>query len=94
MCGTFFAASAGAFMCYGVILKMDSTPLLGEDLTRIEYPFILSITVFVLAFYIPQNFCIMYDTIMESMVFCLMADEEMFMGKERFCEPEILAYFN
>ena len=36
----------------------------------------------------------MYDTIMESMIFCLMADEEMFMGKERFCEPEVLAYFN
>jgi hypothetical protein len=54
MCGTFFASTAGAFMCYGILLKMDSTPVLGEDLTRIEFPFILSISVFVLAFYIPQ----------------------------------------
>jgi hypothetical protein len=35
MCGTFFASTAGAFMCYGILLKMDSTPVLGEDLNAL-----------------------------------------------------------
>lgn len=35
-----------------------------------------------------------FDTVIESLVFCLVADEEMFLGRERFCEDYILDYMN
>lgn len=35
-----------------------------------------------------------FDVVIEAMLFCLVADEEMFMGRERFCEDFILDYLN
>jgi hypothetical protein len=35
-----------------------------------------------------------FDVVIESMLFCLIADEEMFLGRERFCEDYILEYMN
>lgn len=35
-----------------------------------------------------------FDAVIESMLFCIVADEEMFMGRERFCEDFILDYLN
>lgn len=41
-----------------------------------------------------QNFTMAFDAVIESMLFCICADEEMFMGRERFCEDFILDYLN
>lgn len=35
-----------------------------------------------------------FDAVLESMIFSLVADEEMFLGRERFCEDFILDYLN
>lgn len=35
-----------------------------------------------------------FDAVIEGMLFSLVADEEMFMGRERFCEDWILDYLN
>ncbi|EGR34243.1 SWIM zinc finger family protein, putative [Ichthyophthirius multifiliis] len=43
---------------------------------------------------IQQNFTMSIDVVIESLLFCLVADEEMFLGRERFCEDYVLDYMN
>jgi len=35
-----------------------------------------------------------FDTVIEALLFCLIADEEMFLGKDRHCDDILLNYFD
>ena len=35
-----------------------------------------------------------FDTVLEALLFCLISDEEMFLGKDRHCEDNLLNYFD
>ena len=35
-----------------------------------------------------------FDTVIETLIFCIIADEEMFLGKDRHCEDNMLNYFD
>ena len=70
-------------------LTLNKVTPLGNTLGDITYPFVIAGICFIFGFYLANNFTMAFDTIIECMLFNLMAEEEMFMGRERFCEEDI-----
>ncbi|EWS74692.1 plasma-membrane choline transporter (macronuclear) [Tetrahymena thermophila SB210] len=91
--GSICASCCAFFFIY--LFSVDKTQnLLGQSMDYLFLPYaVAGITVF-FGFYLPQNFCMSFDVVIEAMIFSLTADEEMFLGRERFCEDFILDYLN
>ena len=60
----------------------------------LTFPTATFLIVFYVSIYVSMNFTMIFDTVMEALIFCLISDEEMFLGKDRHCEDNMLNFFD
>lgn len=59
-----------------------------------DTPLIIAILVYAASSYICRGYIKLMDYSFELMIYCFIADEEMFQGTQRFADPKLRAFFD
>lgn len=64
------------------------------DLENIHFPVILILFTYIVVIYVIRGYTNLIDYSFELMVYCFIADEEMFQGTQRFADQKLRAFFD
>lgn len=85
-----FVSTVASFVCYFVFVREKmlgkKTYLLGDDYGEINWSLTPPTVVWFTCFFVCRGYCSMVDIIHEATLYCFVADEEMYQGRQRFCE--------
>jgi hypothetical protein len=84
--------TAAAVVYYFISFYSDT--MIKFDFSKLEFPQLAPIACWVFSAFICRGYNNLIDYSYEVMVFCFMADEEMFQGDQRFAKEKVTEYFN
>jgi hypothetical protein len=91
--GQVFIASLITFLVYRFLLTNEMTQIYGNPPAyRCEFPCFIAGIVFIAGIMISQTFTGILDVVTETNLICLVCDQEMFTGRQRFCFGEMLTF--
>ncbi|CAD8057294.1 unnamed protein product [Paramecium sonneborni] len=93
--GMLFISSVGTYLVYYSLYSDQIVDRYVIDVKQaVHFPIVPAIYVFLVGLYISQNFSSIIDIIAEVTIFDLVAEEEMFMGQQRFGDQDMLDIVN
>ena len=66
----------------------------GEDFDKMEMPVVVAVATYIITHYSCKGYTHLMDYAYEMMIYCFVADEEMFQGSQIFADEDMREFFD